>query len=248
MPAHPLRRVARQVGHDRRDVLRVARGPHRGLARQAPARRQRRLPRARDRVDHPGRRRRQDGVGRHAEARQPVRAAQRQPDDPRLGRRVVRLPRRPEGRGRGEVDQPSAAPLLAEPDRRPAAGVERPLQVDVDHRLPLLRAHVEDHPVAQDARHVDDDVEAAELVDRLLDHRPGPVEVGDRVAVEDRALPARVELPRDLLRDRHVGPGAVEGGPEVVDDERRPLARQQPRDPAPDPPPGAGHQRDLAVQ
>ena len=43
------------------------------------------------------------------------------------------------------------------------------LEVDPDDVVPLLLAHVEDHPVAQDSRDVDQDVELAELLDRLFD-------------------------------------------------------------------------------
>jgi hypothetical protein len=36
--------------------------------------------------------------------------------------------------------------------------------LEVSHHRPILFAHVEDHPVAQDAGVVDDDVELAEFV------------------------------------------------------------------------------------
>ena len=42
--------------------------------------------------------------------------------------------------------------------------VERAFQVDRDDRVPLRLGHVEDHPVAQDAGHVDQDIDPAEAV------------------------------------------------------------------------------------
>ena len=52
------------------------------------------------------------------------------------------------------------------------AGLDRavvPLQVHADHVVPFLLRHVEDHAVAQDAGDVNQDVELAEFLDRLVD-------------------------------------------------------------------------------
>src|SRR3546814_5459527 len=53
--------------------------------------------------------------------------------------------------------------------RRPAQRGERALQVHVDDRVPLVLAHVHQHPVAQDAGVVDEHVDAAEGLDGGLD-------------------------------------------------------------------------------
>ena len=57
----------------------------------------------------------------------------------------------------------AAALLLAHERRRVPRAVPGALQVHRDDRVPLRLAHVEDHPVAQDAGVVHQDVEAAEL-------------------------------------------------------------------------------------
>ena len=46
-----------------------------------------------------------------------------------------------------------------------------------DHVVPLVDGHVDEHAVAQDAGVVDQDVEAAEGLDRRFDHPLGGVEV-----------------------------------------------------------------------
>ena len=73
-----------------------------------------------------------------------------------------RCPQRPELGA--EVDDAAVALLSHEDggglDRREVA-----LEVDGEDLVPLLLAHVEDHAVAQDAGVVDEDVDAAELVD-----------------------------------------------------------------------------------
>ena len=55
--------------------------------------------------------------------------------------------------------------------------------MDGDDRVPLGLGHVEDHAIAQDARDVDQDVDATELADGLLDHLGRVVEVGDVAAL-----------------------------------------------------------------
>lgn len=46
-----------------------------------------------------------------------------------------------------------------------------PAQVDIEHEVPVLVGHAEQHAVAQHARVVDDDVQAAEMLDRRLHQR-----------------------------------------------------------------------------
>ena len=107
----------------------------------------------------------------------------------------------------------------------------------------LLLAHVEDHPVAQDARDIDDDVEPAEVVDRLLDHLTRRVVVRDGTGIGDGVAARRLDLVDDLLSDRDIGALAAQAGAEVIDDDRRALRREQHRDAAPDAPARAGDNR-----
>ena len=55
----------------------------------------------------------------------------------------------------------------------PADHVERAVKVDSNDGVPLLLAHVEDHPVAEDSGSVDEYVESAELVERGLNDLAG---------------------------------------------------------------------------
>ena len=87
-------------------------------------------------------------------------------------------------------------------------------------RVPLLLGHVEDHAVAQDAGVVDDDVDAAEAVDRGLDDGLPARHGGDRLVV-GHGLAAR---PADLLA-RPRRPAAV--APRPVRARRR--SRSRPR-------------------
>ena len=48
--------------------------------------------------------------------------------------------------------------------------------MDGDDRVPLRLGHVEDHPVPQDAGHVDQDVDPPEGAYDLLDHLGGIAE------------------------------------------------------------------------
>ena len=75
------------------------------------------------------------------------------------------------------------------------------------------------------------------VVDRLLDHALGALEVGDVVAVRDGLAADRLDLGDDLLRRRRVGALAGERPAEVVDDDLRARARQRERVPRPIPRP-----------
>ena len=73
------------------------------------------------------------------------------------------------------------------------------LEVDVDDRVPLLLGHVEAHLVAEDPGVVDEDVEPAELVDRLRDQRLAAVPGRDVVEVGDGLPAGGDDLVDDLL-------------------------------------------------
>ena len=115
-----------------------------------------------------------------------------------------------------------------------------------DDRVPLVLFHVHEHPVAQDAGVVDEDVEPAERVDRVLDEAAGAGEVGDVLAVGDGLAARGLDLGDDLLRRRQVGALAGERAAEVVDDDLRAGRGERERVRAADAAPGAGDDRDLA--
>ena len=101
---------------------------------------------------------------------------------PPLGRAVVGLAdARREGAGR-DPDQ-SAGFLLAHDRRGGPKDGEGALQVGRDHRIPLLFAHVEEHPFAEDARHADDAVDLAKAIDRGLHDARAARHFGDAIGV-----------------------------------------------------------------
>ena len=89
-----------------------------------------------------------------------------------------------------------AAPVLG----RVAGRREVALQVHADDRVPLLFARREQHAVADEARVVDEHVEAAERVDRGLHEVTRAVPVGDVVGVRDGLAARGRDLVDDVLR------------------------------------------------
>ena len=120
------------------------------------------------------------------------------------------------------------------------------LQVDRDHGVPLAFGHVHQHAVAEDSGVVDQDVEAAEVVDRLCDHPFRAGEVGHVLVVRGSLAPGGSDLVDDLLRGRCVVTLAGELAAEVVDDHRRARGGERERVRAADAAAGAGDDRDLA--
>ena len=89
--------------------------------------------------------------------------------------------------------------LVAPPGTGVAQRREVALEVDADDRVPLLLGGVHQHPVADEARVVDQDVEPAEGVDRLLHHRGRLLEVRDVRTVGDGLAAERLDLGDDLV-------------------------------------------------
>ena len=120
--------------------------------------------------------------------------------------------------------------------------------MDVHHRLPLLRIDAEDHPVAEDARVVHQDVEVTEGVDGLLHETFGRGGVGDVVEVGDRASPGRLDLGDDVLGRPPVAAFTGPRAPQVVHDDPCARRRERERLLAADAAPGTGDDRDLALE
>ena len=166
-----------------------------------------------------------------------ARAGQRH--DAALGRRVVGLGDRAGERTGRERDH-RARLLLAEDGGRGTEHGERALQVGLDDRVPLLLAHVEEHPLAQDAGDADDTVDPPEAVDRGLHDAGAALHRGDRVGHGDGVAAGGLDLLDHLVRDRAVGVLAVHRHAVVGDDDVRAQPGALDRDGAADAPPGAG--------
>src|SRR3990172_6435586 len=98
--------------------------------------------------------------------------------------------------------------------------------MDGDDSVPLLLAHVEDHPVAQDAGHIDQDVQAAVGIEGAAHNglaarpRGHGAEAGGALAT-GRADAADVLVGRGLVEA-----GAIDGDAGVVDDNPGACSRQ----------------------
>jgi hypothetical protein len=92
-----------------------------------------------------------------------------------------------------------------------------------------------EHPVAQDARVVDDDIEAAKRLQGLVDHVRGPREGRDGVRVGGRLAARLLDFGHHFLRGGGVLALALAGGAQVVDDDPRPAGGHPQRDAAADP-------------
>ena len=122
------------------------------------------------------------------------------------------------------------------------------LQVDTDHVVPVGLLHVEAHLVPEDAGVVDQDVQAAEGVDGLVDQRLGPLPGADVGGVDRRVAAAGLDQLDDLLGGVLVAPLALQGGADVVDDHLGALGGQQQGLLPSDTPTRAGDDGYLAVE
>ena len=110
----------------------------------------------------------------------------------------------------------------------------------VDHVRPVRPAHLVEDDVAQDAGIVDQDIDAAERVDRGLDDLIGVLRFGDGERGGD-GLPAGLFDGRDrLLRRTGIEAGALQTGADIADHHARAFPRQQFGDGATDPAPRPG--------
>ena len=124
---------------------------------------------------------------------------------------------------------------------RGAAHVERAGEVDEKYRLDQVGREVVERFVAQDARVVDDDREAAELVQRVLDYALPSLGSGDVVVVGDRGAAGGV----DLLDH---GRGRVGIAGQVVDDDASAAPRKLEGVAAAEPTARAGDDRNVTVE
>lgn len=122
------------------------------------------------------------------------------------------------------------------------------LEVNGDDRVPLLLRHVEDHPLAEDARAAHQHVEIAELAEREIDDRPAPVHRRHALRARDGLAARRADRGHDLIGRfaRRVAP--VDADSVVVDHHLRPGRGEAERHRPPDPRASSRHHRDLALE
>ena len=244
------RQVGREPGHEGCDVAGIARIEFGVLVRF-----EWRLVGSLGHGDQPGRARRGYAVGSYAVALHLESERDREHCDTALGGCVVRLSDVAlEADERARTDDRSvhrAADLLrvVAPIRaRVPARREMPPEVDLDDGVPVVLVHVEDHPVAQDARVVHEDVETPEGVDRLLHHVAGAREVGDVVEVGDRLAAAGTDDRGNVVGRRGIGTFPSCRSAEVVHHDARAGGCEVQRMSSADAVAGTGDDGDLSVQ
>src|SRR5262245_8565595 len=100
------------------------------------------------------------------------------------------------------------------------AAVEGALQMHADDGIELLLAEIEDHPVAQDAGVVDQNVEPTKLLDRGAHDGLGCAEVGHAVVVRDRLTTSTTDGSDGFIRGRCITPAAVNTAAKIVHHDR----------------------------
>ena len=121
---------------------------------------------------------------------------------------------------------------------------ERAAGVDVHDEIELLEGRVGERLPEERARVVDEEVDAPELVERLLDGALDGGVVADVEGQRQRAAPERLDLARrvaDRARDARVGRDGLRG-----DDDVAPVARERERDGLADAPGCPADEGDLS--
>ena len=129
-----------------------------------------------------------------------------------------------------------------------AADIEAALEVDIDDAVPVLLGHAVEDAVAQDAGIVDDDVDPAELIDRLLDDPVGAVPFGDAVAVHHGLAAGAADFVDDLEGRAAVLPFARDGAADIVDHHLRAMRGHHHREAATDSTARTRDNRNFSVQ
>ena len=121
-------------------------------------------------------------------------------------------------------------------------------EVDIDHRLPVLGRHLVEHPVAQDAGGVEDDMQPAEFVAGLLHHVEAVLETRDRAEIRGRLAARRLDLVHDRLGRRPVAALAAAADAGIVDNDARTVRRHHLRNFGADAAPRTGADRNPPIQ
>jgi hypothetical protein len=108
-------------------------------------------------------------------------------------------------------------------------------------------AHLVEDDIAQDARVVDQNIDAAEGVERELDDLLGILRLDDGQRRCNRLAAFFLDRLDRLLRRPGVLPRAFEAGADIADDDARALGGEQNSDTAADTPPRPGDNRHFII-
>ena len=241
------RLVRSQPHHHRRNIIRQP--PQRNTRPRADPPRRPQLPRLiGNTADHPRLRAGRNRIGRHPITPHIPRHHPSKTRDPILRRSVIRLPRiAVQPRRRTESNNPPGT-LLPEQHRRILDHRKRTLQMHRNNIVPFLFRHIKHHPVAQNPRHRNHNIQLAETVQRGLHHLFPAVHTGD-IFRASRRLPAQLaDFRHHRIRHRHIGARPIHIHPQIAHHHPRPLSRHQMRHPPPDTAPGPGYDRNFVFQ
>ena len=124
---------------------------------------------------------------------------------------------------------------------------EVPLEVHTNHRVPLLLAHVGEHPVAQKSGVVDQNIQTAKGIDGGVDQVLGTVPVGDIITIGDGFATGSLDLLDHFLS----GAGAsrsIQAHTDVIDDHPGAFGRERQRVRTSDAPACTGNDDDPTVE
>src|ERR1700678_1981458 len=140
----------------------------------------------------------------------------------------------------------AAGLLLAEGRRAGAAHDEAAVEVNVDNVGPVGPAHAMKNAIAQDAGIVDQNVDAAEGIERRLHDLVAIGRLADRQRRGDRFAAGLFYFLDYRLRRPRVSAGTFKACADVANHNAGTLLRHQYRDGAADAAPGSGHDSDFA--
>src|SRR6516164_1910747 len=160
-------------------------------------------------------------------------------DDPSFAGAVVGLPHcRNLAVERADVDDPTVALRRHDRDNRRGA-VKTPVEIRLDHPVPLLVGHPGKQGVAGDPCVVHQDVEVSELLGDILDHRPGFLGIADVRLVDDGSSTQFFDFFSQLL--------CLGFTARIIDRDLGALAGEFDCDGPPDSTRGAGDQRSFSI-
>ena len=138
--------------------------------------------------------------------------------------------------------------LLAEMEACRLGDVEAAEEMDADDRLEVGDAHLVEDAVAQDARVVDDAVDAAEGVEGATDDALGSFGLADTVRARHRHPTRALDLPHDGLGGAYILALALGTAAEIIDHHLAALGRGEKGDLAADAAAGPCDDDDLALE
>jgi hypothetical protein len=152
-----------------------------------------------------------------------------------------------QARGAGEVDE-AAGLLLTEIGRCRLRDIEGAVEVHVDHRAPVLMAHLVPDRVTQDPGVVDHGIDPPEPLDRILDDRGGARRIVHESQIGPGLTAGRNDVVDRFLRRALIAALTAAADAGIVDHHGGAVLGAEQRDLPPHAAPRAGHRDNLALK